>query len=252
MTKKTLPSKKIKTCNKIIHAVCFFLYSIIVFLFGFYLGGVPLDKLQLFASPFAMLLAASIAGYIALTNIHKNQKNERIKAALSAIDKIAVGEKRIAIENACNILNQRVDGEHSFKALARLPSKASEFIARFKNEQPDKYDTIVDAITYYDQLCYGMKYKIYDKELIERFIGDHVFNAWWASVIIIRANEFEYLRNKNSRPDFDWPYKYLLEWIRETAKEQGLDVVSSVLYKLDSGLNNLEKNKKLDAIFHPK
>jgi len=191
--------------------------------------------------PTATLVAASIAAFMVSRTIENSRQNERIKNTVSALDnKLFKSENLTKFEMACALLDQEIESEGSFKAVCRIPSRAREFTERFRSKHPEEYETIRDILKYSDTLCYGTKSGIYDEKMIQKFLGEIMFNAWWAAMIIIQNETFSYYsemtKDYRRKPDFGRPYDSLSNWIDDISKEQNLEQVGFVLGRLSGGI----------------
>ncbi|WP_368085255.1 DUF4760 domain-containing protein [Vibrio splendidus] len=227
---------------------------LIAFFVGVHIGGVLIGNLSIkdFMTPSVALMSALIAAFMVTRTINNNKRSELLKNTLDAIDnELFKGEKKVKLDSACNLLTQRMDSEGSFKALVRLRKNATRFVSEFKNANPEEYAHIIDALDYANKLCFGVKSGIYDKDLINKFLGQSVFNVWWAGMVLIRERELEYLdemaSNNRRVPDFGSPYESLFTWIRAVADKQKLDNVQFVLVRLDTGYYNRESFKELEV-----
>ncbi len=208
--------------------------------------------LQGLLGPAVILISATLATLMATITIQNNKRSEVLKNTLSAIENdLFIGESRSELEKACQILNQKMEGEHSFKALVRLRPNATRFVSEFKETNQSEYNKIVDALSFADRLCYGVEAGLYDKSMADRFLGSYVFKTWWAGMVLIREKELEYLdglkKNPRREPDFGSPYGHLFEWIRSVAKEQSLENVDFVLARLHTGYSARREFRRLEA-----
>lgn len=224
-----------------------------MFFIGLHVGG--LDALDLsakdFLTPSVASSAAILAAIMANRTIQNNRRSEVLKNTLDALNSdLFKGQKRTDLEKACSILNEQLKGKGSFKALIRLRPTASKFIEEFRKDNEAEYQLIIDCLNYIERLCLGMETGIYDKRLINQFLGESVFNTWWASMILIREREMRYLDNITSdhklNPDFGSPYQYLHAWVDKVAKEQNLNGVDYTLVRLETGYKHRSKLRELE------
>ncbi|MEZ8129513.1 DUF4760 domain-containing protein [Enterovibrio norvegicus] len=224
-----------------------------MFFIGLYIGG--LDVLQLsakdFLTPFVASSAAILAAIMANRTIRNNRRSEVLKNTLDALNcDLFKGQNRTALEKACLILNKQLKGKDSFKALVRLRPTASKFVEEFRKDNEAEYQLIIDCLNYIERLCLGMETGIYDKNLINQFLGESVFNTWWASMILIREREMRYLDNTISdnklNPDFGSPYKNLHAWVDRVAKEQNLNGLDYTLVRLETGYERRSELRELE------
>lgn|GEM_PF-4698524 len=229
-----------------------------VFFAGLHLGGLPVSEfgklyIKDFLTPFVAFFSTLLAAFMVTETIRTNKKNLILKNTLDAIDHdLYKGEKRIQLERACKLLNNKMAKEHSFKALVRSRTEATRFVNEFINKYPLEYSQIIDALNYADKLCFGVKNGLYYKVLIDTFLGQSVFNVWWAGMILIREKELEFLDDINSKnrsvPHFESPYNNIFTWIRIVANEQNLSNLEFILVKMDTGYKNRSTFKELEAL----
>ncbi len=226
---------------------------LIAFLAGVHAGGasIELSLIKNYMMPSVALLSAFIAAFMATKTLRNNKRSEVLTNTLNAIDnEIFKGDKRVKLESACSILEQNMGNETSFKALVRSKVNATRFVNEFKSEHPEEHVNIVDALNYVNKLCFGAESGIYDKDMINKFLGQSAFHVWWAGMVIIRERELVYLDEIASDirrvPNFGSPYNSLFTWIRAVAKEQKLDNVQFVLVRLDTGYYNRASFKEFE------
>lgn len=192
-------------------------------------------------SPAATLTAASVAAVMVFKTIENSRQNDRIKNTISALDNgLFKSENLTRFESAYILLNELIEAEGSFKAVCRVPTRAKEFTEKFRKDYPAEYATIRDILRYSNTLCYGIKSGIYDENMIYEFLGEIMFNAWWAAIIIIQNEMFSYYletsKNYRKNPDFGRPYNSLCDWISNVYKEQKLAQIGFVLGRLNTGI----------------
>ncbi|MDJ0698128.1 hypothetical protein [Mastigocoleus sp. MO_188.B34] len=130
---------------------------------------------------------------MAYQTINNNRKNERIKNTITALNnELYSSHKLILFEKACKTLNEKIEDVHSFKALCRHPKVAKVFVDEFMNANPEQYQIILDTIKYSNNLCYGVDFGIYEKKMVDEFLGNIIFEGWWSAMIMIRHEEFSY------------------------------------------------------------
>ena len=76
--------------------------------------------------------------------------------------------------------------------------------------------------------------------MIYKFLGEIMFDAWWAAIIIIQSESFGYClettKDYRRKPDFGRPYDSLCDWIDTISREQNLEQVGFVLGRLSGGV----------------
>ncbi|HCE4695066.1 TPA: DUF4760 domain-containing protein [Vibrio parahaemolyticus] len=239
--------------TRLINILFLLVLCLCMFFVGLHIGG--LDVLQLSAkdllTPFVTSSAAILAAVMANRTIKNNRRSEVLKNTLEALDSdLFKGQNRTELEKACSILNAQLQREGSFKALARLRPTASKFVEEFRKDNETEYQLIIDCLNYIERLCLGMETGIYDKNLINQFLGESVFNTWWASMILIREREMRYLDETTSEnkltPDFGSPYQNLHTWVDKVAKEQNLNGVDYALVRLETGYKRRSELRELE------
>nr|WP_267135667.1 DUF4760 domain-containing protein [Pseudoalteromonas sp. L21] len=183
--------------------------------------------------------------------IKNNRRSEVLKNTLDALNSdLLKGQNRTDLEKACSILNKKIQSESSFKALARLRPAASRFVEEFRENNETDYQRIIDCLNYIDRLCLGMDTGIYDKKMINQFLGESVFSTWWASMILIREREMRYLDDTESdnklTPHFGSPYRNLHAWVDKVAKEQNLNGLDYALVRLETGYKSRPEFRELE------
>ena len=160
------------------------------------------------------------------------------------------GTNRTKLEKSCSLLNEKIKKEGSFKALVRHLPNANKFVVEFREQNPEEYDLIVDCLNLINRLCLGMQTGIYDRELINSFLGESFFSTWWASMIIIREKELQYLddmsKTRRLRTDFGSPFQNLHEWVEDISKKHDLEVVDYALVRLKTGYDHREEVRKIE------
>jgi len=232
---------------KVKNIVALIAVILIAFLSGCVFAGLQIDNIGIkdLISPTVILFSATSATFMASRAIQNNRKSDRLKNTIDAIhNEIFTGENRVELEKACSILNEKLDKIGSFKAHCRLKTHAADFVSEFKIYNLKEFERIVDSINYVDKLCHGVDEGIYENEIINKFLGETVFDVWWASMVIIRVKELEYLdeiaKDYRKKPDFGRPYGSLYKWIMEVSDSQDLKQVKFVLGRLNTGYYNRE------------
>ncbi|OCH04157.1 DUF4760 domain-containing protein [Aliivibrio fischeri] len=239
--------------TRLINVLFLLMLCLCMFFAGLHIGGLDILNLSVkdFLTPAVASSAAILAAIMANRTIKNNRRSEVLKNTLDALNSdLFKGKKRTDLERACSILNKQIEAQGSFKALVRLRPTTSKFVEEFRKSNEAEYELIIDCLNYIDRLCLGMGTGIYDKKLINQFLGESVFNTWWASMILIREREMRYLDDITSEPkinpDFGSPYKYLHAWVDQVTQEQKLKGVDYALVRLKTGYKRRSELRELE------
>ncbi|OQK41283.1 DUF4760 domain-containing protein [Vibrio vulnificus] len=238
--------------TKLLNILLLLALCVSLFLGGVFLGGKGAYSFNFrdFVMPTIAVFAALLAATMAHRTLQNAKRAEVLKNTLDALNHdLFKGDSRVRFENACIKLSAKIDEHGSFKALVRLRPAADKFVEQYKTECPKDYEQILDALNYINRLCFGAGAGIYDQKLVNEFLGEALFQTWWAGMIIIREKEMRYIERIHSshklHPDFGSPYKYLYKWVQSVKNSQNIEGLDYVFAKLDEGFERRATTEKI-------